>query len=128
MKEDPRYIERASHILFIAQSLHRVADQASNVAEEVIFTNDGKVVRHHLEDYHPMPIVPNQDKELVECEKKVVKSARSRYEVEQDLVKRQSETVCMSKDIIEAQALGAREKALKAREKLLRHQASKRTK
>lgn len=129
MKKDPRNIERACHILFIAQSLHRVCDQATNIAEDVIFTAEGKVVRHHLDEYHPIPVMSSSDlnkDDLEEAEKEAVKNRPQREELELQLRKRQGKTVCMAKEIIEAQAEGAKAKAMSAREKLLRHQASKR--
>lgn len=53
MRSEPRTIERCCHILFIVQSLHRVADQASNIAEEVIFMTEGVNIRHHIREFHP---------------------------------------------------------------------------
>lgn len=129
MNQNARNIERACHILFIAQCLQRVADQASNVAEEVIFMSEGKTVRHHLEEYHPIPVVNYTDipqEEIVSAEMQALKTQKSRQELTTQLQKRQGETVSISREIIEAQAEGAKTKALSARERLLRHQASKR--
>ncbi len=129
MSRDPRNIERACHILFIAQSLQRVADQATNVSEEVIFTTEGKNVRHHLDTYHPIPTVNYADisaEEIAKAEAEALKSGRSREELAQLLERRQGETVAMSREILEAQAAGAKSRALNARERLLRHQAGKR--
>ncbi len=129
MRKNERNVERACHILFIAQSLHRVADQASNIAEDVIFTTEGKVVRHHLDEYHPIPILGSSEfgeAEMAQAEKEAIKTRAAREDLEEQLRKRQGETVCIAKEIIEAQAEGAKEKALSARERLLRHQANKR--
>lgn len=129
MNQNSRNIERACHILFIAQCLQRVADQASNVAEEVIFMSEGKTVRHHLDEYHPIPVVNYTDipqEEIANAEMQALKSQKSRQELTTQLQKRQGETVSISREIIEAQAEGAKTKALSARERLLRHQASKR--
>lgn len=128
MKQSSMNIERACHILFIAQALHRVADQAANVAEEVIFATEGKVVRHHLDEFHPMPTMDYQnypELDIKEAEKKALKTSLNRQELEEEFAKAQGETVNLSRKIIEAQAEGASEKAHNAREKLLRHQASK---
>jgi phosphate transport system protein len=46
MLEDPRTIKRATASIFIAKYLERIADHATNVAEEVIFAAKGKDVRH----------------------------------------------------------------------------------
>ncbi len=46
MLEDPRTITRATRLIFIAKYLERVADHATNVAEEVIFATQGRDVRH----------------------------------------------------------------------------------
>lgn len=47
MKKDPGDVERAVALLFIAKSLERIADYATNIAEDVIFLAEGKDVRHH---------------------------------------------------------------------------------
>ena len=44
---DPEAVERAVALLFIAKSLERIADHATNIAEDVIFLAEGKDVRHH---------------------------------------------------------------------------------
>jgi phosphate transport system protein len=46
MKDDPEDIERAVALLFIAKSLERIADHATNIAEDVIFLAEGTDVRH----------------------------------------------------------------------------------
>lgn len=46
MINDPRTIERALHIERISKNLERIADLATNVAEDIIFILDGKVVKH----------------------------------------------------------------------------------
>ena len=47
MKDDAEQIERAVNLLFIAKSLERIADHATNIAESVIFIAEGRDVRHH---------------------------------------------------------------------------------
>jgi phosphate transport system protein len=47
MKEQPQYTPQALNALMIARSLERVADHATNVAEDVIFWVRGFDVRHH---------------------------------------------------------------------------------
>ena len=46
MQSDPSYIQRALDHIFIARSLERIADHATNVAEDVIFMVQGIDVRH----------------------------------------------------------------------------------
>jgi phosphate transport system protein len=46
MQSDPSYIQRAMDHIFIARSLERIADHATNVAEDVIFMVQGVDVRH----------------------------------------------------------------------------------
>jgi phosphate transport system protein len=46
MLKDPLTINRATRLIFIAKYLERVADHATNVAEEVIYAVQGRDVRH----------------------------------------------------------------------------------
>lgn len=46
MLSDPLCIERASHLIMVAKNLERVADQATNIAEEVLFILEGVNVKH----------------------------------------------------------------------------------
>ena len=46
MLEDARTISRATRLIFISKYLERIADHATNVAEEVIFAIEGRDVRH----------------------------------------------------------------------------------
>ena len=46
MVEKPDTISRAIELMFISKSLERIADHATNVAEETIFLMRGKDVRH----------------------------------------------------------------------------------
>jgi phosphate transport system protein len=46
MQSDSSYIQRALDNIFIARSLERIADHATNVAEDVIFMVQGIDVRH----------------------------------------------------------------------------------
>jgi phosphate transport system protein len=49
MKRDPRSVERAVHTLSVARHLERIADQATNIAEDVVFMVEGEVIRHHVQ-------------------------------------------------------------------------------
>ncbi|MCX7705879.1 MAG: phosphate signaling complex protein PhoU [bacterium] len=48
MINDPTTIERALHLLRIAQNLERIADLSTNVCEDVVFMVEGKVIKHHI--------------------------------------------------------------------------------
>jgi phosphate transport system protein len=47
MMADPGTIERALSLILISRNLERVADHATNIAEDVIFMVEAKDVRHH---------------------------------------------------------------------------------
>jgi phosphate transport system protein len=47
MKKDAANVERSVGLLSIAKSLERLADHATNIAEQVVFLTRGKDVRHH---------------------------------------------------------------------------------
>jgi phosphate transport system protein len=46
MKKDPATIERALDYILIARKLERIADHATNIAEDIIFMVNGVDVRH----------------------------------------------------------------------------------
>lgn len=46
MAEDPRTVGRALQILLVARNLERIADHATNVAEDVIYYVEGRDIRH----------------------------------------------------------------------------------
>jgi phosphate transport system protein len=50
MQSDASTIERAMDIILISRNLERIADHATNIAEDVIFMVIGKDIRHHAED------------------------------------------------------------------------------
>jgi phosphate transport system protein len=50
MMADPGTIERALGLILISRNLERIADHATNVAEDVIFLVEAKDVRHHHEE------------------------------------------------------------------------------
>jgi phosphate transport system protein len=60
MKRDPDTIERAVHTLSVSRHLERIADLATNIAEDVVFMVEGEVVRHRLENYEGIrpPVEP----------------------------------------------------------------------
>jgi len=46
MIEDPKTVTRALHLLLIARNLERIADHATNIAEDVIYYVEGRDIRH----------------------------------------------------------------------------------
>jgi phosphate transport system protein len=50
MAEDPRLIGVAIELLLVSRNLERVADLATNIAEDVVFLVEGKNIKHHVED------------------------------------------------------------------------------
>jgi len=49
MMADPGTIQRALSLILISRNLERIADHATNIAEDVIFIAEAKDVRHHAE-------------------------------------------------------------------------------
>jgi phosphate transport system protein len=49
MMSDPTTITRAMHLLIVSRSLERIADHATNIAEDVIFMVDALVIKHHAD-------------------------------------------------------------------------------
>ena len=54
MMADPGTIERALSLILISRNIERIADHATNIAEDVIFLVEARDVRHR----HEEPIVP----------------------------------------------------------------------
>lgn len=53
MMEDPRRISHSMSLLLISKNLERVADLATNIAEDVVFLVEGVVIKH---PGHPRPL------------------------------------------------------------------------
>jgi phosphate transport system protein len=49
MERDPAAASRAVDLLLVARNLERIADHATNIAEDVVFLAKGVDVRHHAE-------------------------------------------------------------------------------
>lgn len=46
MYQDPTLIEAGSRLLMVSRDLERLADEATNIAEEAVFVADAKIVKH----------------------------------------------------------------------------------
>jgi phosphate transport system protein len=50
MMEDPHMIGAGMELFLVSRNLERIADLATNVAEDVVFLVEGKSIKHHAED------------------------------------------------------------------------------
>ncbi len=50
MMQDPRAITRAVNLILVSRHLERIADHATNIAEDVIYLVEGKNIKHHALD------------------------------------------------------------------------------
>ena len=55
MMEDPHSIGTGLELLLVSRNLERVADLATNIAEDVVFLVEGKSIKHHAEDLTGAP-------------------------------------------------------------------------
>src|SRR5262249_23739401 len=49
MKQAPAHVEPGLHLFSAARQLERIADHATNIAEDVVYLVEGKIIRHHPE-------------------------------------------------------------------------------
>ena len=50
MIADPSHVERCMTLVLVSRNLERVGDLATNIAEEVVFIAEARVIKHHAED------------------------------------------------------------------------------
>jgi len=50
MIEDPKTITRAVHLMIVSRCLERIADHATNIAEDVIFMVDALIIKHRIDE------------------------------------------------------------------------------
>jgi phosphate transport system protein len=50
MIEDPQAITRAMELILVARNLERVADMSTNVAEEVVFIAEARIIKHNVDE------------------------------------------------------------------------------
>jgi phosphate transport system protein len=60
MMADPGTIERALALLLVSRCLERIADHATNIAEDTIFMVEAKDVRHRREDQGAVKTTPTE--------------------------------------------------------------------
>jgi len=53
MQKDPATVPAAVDLIFVARNLERIADHATNIAEDVVFLVQGVDVRHHATEVKP---------------------------------------------------------------------------
>jgi phosphate transport system protein len=53
MMEDPSRISRAIDLILVARFIERIADQATNMAEEVVYLVEAVPIRHKHDEPHP---------------------------------------------------------------------------
>jgi phosphate transport system protein len=51
MIDDPRTIERATHLIWVAHNLERIADRVTNICERVVFLVTGKIEELNVSKY-----------------------------------------------------------------------------
>jgi phosphate transport system protein len=47
MRESPALVEPAMHVVVLSRHIERLADHATNIAEDVIFLVNAKIIKHH---------------------------------------------------------------------------------
>jgi phosphate transport system protein len=50
MEKNPNLIEPGAHLIVGLKHIERIADHATNIAEDVVFLVDAKVIKHHAAD------------------------------------------------------------------------------
>ena len=53
MMQDSKTITRAVELILVGRHLERIADHATNIAEDVIYFVKGKTIKHHIEEKRP---------------------------------------------------------------------------
>lgn len=129
MHTDGRTIERCVHLLFVVKSLMRVADQASNIAEEVIFMCEGVTVRHHVRELHTLthrPLASDESAEVEKVEVAILESRRPREELRKEAAAAKQKVKSLTREEVSAAAETGRSKAKEARKRILKLRAGRR--
>jgi phosphate transport system protein len=51
MIKESRWVTRLHHFIIIVRNLERIADLATNIAEDIVFIIEGRVIKHRCEDW-----------------------------------------------------------------------------
>ena len=51
IRKHPQQLTALTHLLSVSRHLERIADLATNIAEDVIYMVEGNIIRHKTEDY-----------------------------------------------------------------------------
>jgi phosphate transport system protein len=51
MIQESRWVTRLHHFLIIVRNLERIADLATNIAEDIVFIIEGRVIKHRCEEW-----------------------------------------------------------------------------
>jgi phosphate transport system protein len=51
IEQNPQEVKPLVHLLLVSRHLERIADLATNIAEDVIYMTEGTIIRHRVEDY-----------------------------------------------------------------------------
>ncbi len=50
MVADPQQVERSMTLVLVSRNLERIGDLATNVAEEVVFIAEARIIKHHVDE------------------------------------------------------------------------------
>jgi phosphate transport system protein len=51
MISEARWVTRLHHFIIVMRNLERIADLATNIAEDIVFIVEGRVIKHRCEDW-----------------------------------------------------------------------------
>ena len=51
IEQNPHEVKPLIHLLLATRHLERIADLATNIAEDVVYMIEGDIIRHRTEDY-----------------------------------------------------------------------------
>jgi len=51
MIQESRWVTRLHHFIIIVRNIERIADLATNIAEDIVFIVEGRVIKHRCEDW-----------------------------------------------------------------------------
>jgi phosphate transport system protein len=51
MIKESRWVTRLHHVIIIVRNIERIADLATNIAEDIVFIVEGRVIKHRCEDW-----------------------------------------------------------------------------